>query len=296
VAKPTVKNYTYDGTSKTGMASGTGYTLSGTVTAKNAGSYKVTATLKTGYAWKDGTTAPLTLTWKISPASITKATVAAIADQTATGKAITPKMQIKLGGKTLTQGTDYTVTYKNNVKVGTATATAKGKGNYTGSVSKSFKIVSAAASVTYRNNVESKGWMPWVKDGERAGSWGEGLRLEALQVKLAKKPYSGSVQYRAHVQNKGWINWVSDGGTAGVANGGLRMEAVQIKLTGEMAKHFDIYYRLHVERTGWMGWAKNGAQAGTAGFGYRVEAMQVKIVPKGAPAPGPTDNCFKKKA
>ena len=40
----------------------------------------------------------------------------------------------------LVSGTDYTVTYSNNVKVGTATVTVTGIGNYTGTVTKTFVI------------------------------------------------------------------------------------------------------------------------------------------------------------
>ena len=44
----------------------------------------------------------------------------------------------------LKEGTDYTIKYKNNVNAGTATITAIGKGNYTGSITKKFKIYKAA--------------------------------------------------------------------------------------------------------------------------------------------------------
>ena len=44
ISVPTGKNYTYDGSSKTGVSSGTGYSLAGTVTATNAGNYTATAT------------------------------------------------------------------------------------------------------------------------------------------------------------------------------------------------------------------------------------------------------------
>ena len=61
-----------------------------------------------------------------------------------TGKALKPgvTVKIKVDGKTVTlvNGTDYTVTYANNVKVGTATVTVKGKGNYTGTITLTFKI------------------------------------------------------------------------------------------------------------------------------------------------------------
>ena len=56
------------------------------------------------------------------------------------GKAKKPSVTVKLSGKTLKSGTDYTVTYKNNKSVGKATVTITGKGGYTGTVTKSFKI------------------------------------------------------------------------------------------------------------------------------------------------------------
>ena len=44
-------------------------------------------------------------------------------------------------GKTLIEGTDYTVSYKNNVYVGTATVTITFKGNYTGTATATFEII-----------------------------------------------------------------------------------------------------------------------------------------------------------
>lgn len=49
-------------------------------------------------------------------------------------------MTVKYGKAKLKQGTDYTVTYKNNKAIGIATATVKGKGNYTGSKKVTFRI------------------------------------------------------------------------------------------------------------------------------------------------------------
>ncbi|MBQ7184851.1 MAG: leucine-rich repeat protein [Clostridia bacterium] len=64
-----------------------------------------------------------------------------------TGKALKPTATVKakVGGKTVTlkSGTDYTLTYKNNVKAGTATVTIKGKGNFTGTLTKIFTITGA---------------------------------------------------------------------------------------------------------------------------------------------------------
>ena len=70
-----------------------------------------------------------------------------------TGSAITPVPTLTYNGKTLTKGTDYTLTYSNNVNVGTATvtATAVNGSNYTGTKSITFKIIQkkpAAAAIT----------------------------------------------------------------------------------------------------------------------------------------------------
>ena len=64
-------------------------------------------------------------------------------EYTYTGKAITPVI-VTLDGNTLVEDTDYEVSYKDNVNVGTATVTVTFKGNYTGDAkTASFKIVPA---------------------------------------------------------------------------------------------------------------------------------------------------------
>ena len=52
-----------------------------------------------------------------------------------------PKPVVRFDGKKLTEGTDYTLSYKNNKAAGsTATLTVKGKGNFKGSAVKSFRV------------------------------------------------------------------------------------------------------------------------------------------------------------
>ena len=60
--------------------------------------------------------------------------------KTYTGKAIKQTFKVKLDSKTLTAGIDYTVSYKNNKKIGKATVTITGIGAYKDSVKKTFKI------------------------------------------------------------------------------------------------------------------------------------------------------------
>jgi hypothetical protein len=76
----------------------------------------------------------------------TEFTVAAVKDKAFTGKAIKPAPAVKYGNSKLKKGTDYTVTYKNNKKVGVATITVKGKGKYSGTTKATFKIVPKATT------------------------------------------------------------------------------------------------------------------------------------------------------
>ena len=70
IAKPVaVTSFTYDGSEKTALTSGEGYELSGTTQAVDVGSYTVTATLKSGYAWSDDTTEAITFNWSIAKAA-----------------------------------------------------------------------------------------------------------------------------------------------------------------------------------------------------------------------------------
>lgn len=56
------------------------------------------------------------------------------------GKAKKPTPTITFNDKKLVKGTDYTVKYSKNINIGTGYVVITGKGNYTGSVKKSFKI------------------------------------------------------------------------------------------------------------------------------------------------------------
>ena len=218
--------------------------------------------------------------------SVAGASVSGIGTQAYTGKAVCPRPAVKVGGRTLRLGTDYTLSYRNNVRAGTATVVVTGRGSYVGSKTATFRIV--APSVSYRTHVQNDGWQGWRANGRMSGTSGRGLRLEGINIKLGSLPASGGIQYRTHVQNIGWQGWRSNGAMSGTSGRGLRLEAIEIRLTGRMAQLYDVYYRVHAQNVGWMGWAKNGTRSGTAGFGWRLEGIQVVLVPKGQPAPAAT--------
>ena len=57
-------------------------------------------------------------------------------------------MTVRYGNKTLAADKDYTVAYSSNTNAGTATVTITGKGNYSGTVKKTFTIAKASQSIT----------------------------------------------------------------------------------------------------------------------------------------------------
>ncbi len=63
-----------------------------------------------------------------------------IAIQYYTGAQITPSPVVKAGDKTLVEGTDYILTYQDNIAAGTAYVIVTGTGKYTFSVTKAFNI------------------------------------------------------------------------------------------------------------------------------------------------------------
>ncbi|MBQ6266887.1 MAG: leucine-rich repeat protein [Clostridia bacterium] len=87
--------------------------------------------------------------------SITNASVAQPVAQKYTGSPVEPKLTVVDGGRTLRQGTDYTVYYKNNTAIGTASAYVVGIGDYSGTVRVDFEIKDLSARESFLNSIVS---------------------------------------------------------------------------------------------------------------------------------------------
>ena len=81
------------------------------------------------------------ITYNMIPTSITNANISNINEQKYTSFELTPKPDITFNGSKLVEGTDYTLSYSNNVNVGTATVTITGMGNFNSSTTRTFMIV-----------------------------------------------------------------------------------------------------------------------------------------------------------
>ena len=81
----------------------------------------------------------------IAPKDVSdSAALAGIVDKTYTGSALTQDITVTDGAKTLSGGTDYTVTYASNINAGTATVTITFQGNYTGATHTDFTVEEAS--------------------------------------------------------------------------------------------------------------------------------------------------------
>lgn len=76
-----------------------------------------------------------------SKVQMSQTKLAKIANQSYTGKKVSPSVEVTYNGKKLVKDTDYTVSYSSNKAIGTAKVIVTGKGSYTGSKSANFKIV-----------------------------------------------------------------------------------------------------------------------------------------------------------
>ena len=108
---------------------------------KDAGTYKVTYKVADS---NENYTGEVTYYFTISPKAVTADMIGAIADETYTGNDITPQPVVTDGNTILTSGADFDFGYDKNINAGkdTATLTITGKGNYTGTASRTFTISS----------------------------------------------------------------------------------------------------------------------------------------------------------
>ena len=96
-------------------------------------------------------TGSVTASFVIDPKPISSLEVSGITAKTFNGKAQTQAIVVNDGIVTLVEGIDYDVAYENNVHAGTASVVITGKGNYTGTVTKTFTIKKASNTITAKN-------------------------------------------------------------------------------------------------------------------------------------------------
>lgn len=124
------------------LVNGTDYTVK-YENNKNIGTAKVTVSGKGNY------TGQVERYFDILKRDITNSPtkISKVSNQVYTGKTIKPSITVKYKKTTLVENKDYTVKYSNCKKIGIGKITIKGKGVYTGTVVKEFKILPKATKI-----------------------------------------------------------------------------------------------------------------------------------------------------
>lgn len=158
------------------------------------------------------------LTYKILPAELSTAKISIPGKQAYTGKAVTVTPEVTFGGTVLQEKQDYTVSYKNNSKAGTATMTLTGKGNFKGKVTKTFEIT--PCSLTENEAV--------LIQAEDMAYTGNALKPKVTVTcdgnKLSTKDYTISYQNNKEL-GTGNITITGEGNYTGTAEGTFRIVA-----------------------------------------------------------------------
>ena len=165
-------SYVYDGTYKKPAATvtfggkvlqeGKDYTIS----YRNNLNVGVTTVIATGMGDYTGYTSK---NFTITKRALAGGTVSVASSVSFTGSNITPSVTVKVAGRTLTNGTDYTVSYSNNKNVGTSNVYVYGKGNYSGSLSAKFDIVPAKQQIQKLETKYKGFYIDWAQKGSATG-------------------------------------------------------------------------------------------------------------------------------
>ncbi len=259
--------YTYDGTAKRPAVT---VRLNGNLLLQdrdysvgyssnvNVGTGKVTVTGKGSYTGSVEKTFRIQEPPKIDIAS---ATVALSQDTyTYDGAAKRPAVTVRLNGTALLADRDYSVTYSNNVNVGTAKVTVTGKGGYIGSVEKTFqiqeppKISIASATVALSQDTytyDGKAKEPTVtvklngttlkKDTDYSVAYSDNIKVGTAKVTVTGKGgYTGSAEKTFQIQEPPKISIASATVTLSqdtyTYDGKAKKPTVTVKLGGTTLK------------------------------------------------------------
>ncbi len=132
----------------------------------------------------------------IAPQSIEKLIVSFEDNVIYRKKPVQPSVVIKDGDRQLVNGKDYVIDCTNNVEVGNATAIVKGKGNYSGTLKKQFRIQPAPQKInanSFSKAIKSK------KFNLNATTDGDGkLTYRSSAPKVAAIDKSGNIKVKSY--------------------------------------------------------------------------------------------------
>ena len=215
------------------------YPDGGTGAYKKAGNYVIQVTGKGSF------TGTLTIPFEIQTGKrlITGASFKAIPAISYTGEEIKPSIEVsyRISGKNipLVQGTDFEVSYENNVQVGKATARVKGIGEYTGEKVLSFSIKGISLSNAKVTNLGTR-FTYTGTDIEPAGTnEPDGkkvvltVKVNGVQTQVPSDCYD--IEYRNNVKKgTGSVTFIGKNGYTGKIKKNFTISQYDISKTGDL--------------------------------------------------------------
>ena len=129
---------------------------------------------------------------------------------TYTGSAIKPSVEIP----DFVLNRDYTVSYKNNINVGTASIIITGKGNYTGTATATFKIVAkkitptvTLSATSYTYDGKAKAPAVTVKDGSKTLVKDKDYTVSYASGRINSGTYAVTVTLKGNYSGKKAVNF-----------------------------------------------------------------------------------------
>ena len=259
----------------------------------NVGSSTVTVTGIGGYFGS------FSQTFSVHPASIAGASVSVPAGPYRYyGGPNQPGPTVVLGGRVLRHGSDYSLTYANNVDAGTATVYVHGTGNYTGTCSANFKIekiyqtmsmyvkggkkeitVGSTAALAVPGAVGTKTYTstdPSVVSVSKDGILTAKKAGEAVILVIAKGDhnyYSANANVKITVREKEVKK--PAGQTAKPT--GKPVKPIEKPAGETIEKQPVVSYCTHVQSIGWMPYMSDGLMSGTEGQAKRLEGIRIAL-------------------
>jgi hypothetical protein len=149
-------------------------------------------------------------------ADLAGAQVSVAGRATWTGRQLRPAVKVKLGGKTLAAGKDYTVVYGANKSIGRGEVTVKGAGNYKGAKAAGFKILPQKVKLSKIKAAKGQLKITWKKansaqkltgfqiryrvaGGKANGKW-RSKTVSAKKTSLAIKGLAKGKKYQVQIR------------------------------------------------------------------------------------------------
>lgn len=283
VPVPAAVSYAYTGRERACGLAGTGYALSGTLRAKDAGTYTVVAALREGYAWSDGSRANKRVNWTIAKARLT-ATYVGQKITAGNEAAATVRVTGFVGPDDASNAAGYkaptvAITAAQRNKPGTYAIKPAGGAakNY------AFAYVAGTLTVVAKPPVAVTGVTLSAKSLALRPEQTKALTARVQPANAADKTvrWKSSNAKVAKVSATGKVTAVSVGSATITATAGGK--AASCKVTVALpAAH--VAYGGHVQGLGWLANVCDGRTAGTTGQSRRLEAVRIGL--QGAPYAG----------